>query len=738
MPVAIESRDEVAPSPVTPVRLLILGAGAVVTEYYMPALRALGWERDVLIVDPSARALESARAADSEVTLRQVDFRAALIDPAVTRLCGAAVIALPNSLHEEATQLALERQLHVLCEKPLALTGDACRRLAHAATQATRTLAVGMVRRLLPSLAMLRQALDQGLIGNLTAIDVEDGEPYAWLSDSGASFRRENGGVLADIGVHYLDFVEEIGGCLSPHRYSDDWQGGVEANLVYELTTQSGVPVRLALSRTRRLHNTLVCRGERGELVVDKDVFDSCLWRSFTTDTNTRLVPERWSGGGSATLESAFARQLEDFDTSIRSGTPPAVSAERAASTIELIDWAYRHRATLPVPVEEPDKPTGRRLPEGRVFVTGATGFIGRHLVESLFKDSNNNQVVTPVRNYRTCAEIARYPVQMPRLDLTDYTAVAAALAEARFVFHLAYGREGPEAERVTVEGTRNVVEGAIAAGCESVVVLSTIYVFGQPQGKVDETWPYQPVGGSYGTSKARTEQWCLKRAESSPSTRIVILNPSCVYGPGGNTYSEMPVRMARERTFCWIEHGRGAANYIYVDNLIDAMLLAATSTQAHGQRFIVNDGCTTWRTFFSHLLGEQADRLASYTRPQLQALHRNRRRPGLLDVVRIALDTQQLRSAVRQTLLGEVTLSTLDRVAPGVLDRVRRRPLAPLRSQPVSTPATSRPPVWLADLFGPAGTAFVADRAQRVLGWAPRVTLEAGMTATRRWTDGV
>jgi nucleoside-diphosphate-sugar epimerase len=280
------------------------------------------------------------------------------------------------------------------------------------------------------------------------------------------------------------------------------------------------------------------------------------------------------------------------------------------------------------------------------------------------------------------------------------------------------------------------VVEAAIAAGCESVVVLSTIYVFGHPTAYVDETWPYGPVGGVYGTSKAAMERWCLKRAESSPSTRIVVLNPSCVYGPGGTTYSEMPVLMARERTFCLIDAGRGAANYTYVDNLIDAMLLAATSRQAHGQRFIVNDGCTTWRTFFEHLIGEEADRLPSYTRPQLQALHHNRQRPGLLDVVRIALNNQQLRSALRQTLLGEVTLSTLDRVAPRALDRMRRRRPAAFVRPPASTIGSPVPPVWLAELFGPARTTFASDRARRVLGWTPRVPLDAGMTATRTWVD--
>ena len=72
-------------------------------------------------------------------------------------------------------------------------------------------------------------------------------------------------------------------------------------------------------------------------------------------------------------------------------------------------------------------------------------------------------------------------------------------------------------------------------------------------------------------------ERWCLSRSASSSPTRIVILNPSCVFGPGGSTYSEMPHRMAKSGSFCWIEQGRGIANFCFVDNLVDAVLLAAS-----------------------------------------------------------------------------------------------------------------------------------------------------------------
>src|SRR5262249_34675631 len=159
-------------------------------------------------------------------------------------------------------------------------------------TQHERVLAAGMVRRLLPSFEMLRQALHQGLIGELAEIDVEDGEPYAWSSDSGAAFQPENGGVPADMGGHYLAPIEKRGGETQPVTYGDDAQGGVEANLDYALrTTTGGVPIRLRLSRTRRLRNTFVCRGRLGVLVVDKTRFDGCWWQSAQTGSETWLQP---------------------------------------------------------------------------------------------------------------------------------------------------------------------------------------------------------------------------------------------------------------------------------------------------------------------------------------------------------------------------------------------------------------------------------------------------------------
>jgi nucleoside-diphosphate-sugar epimerase len=86
-------------------------------------------------------------------------------------------------------------------------------------------------------------------------------------------------------------------------------------------------------------------------------------------------------------------------------------------------------------------------------------------------------------------------------------------------------------------------------------------------------------------------ERWCLARAQKALPTRIVILTPTCVFSPGGGAYISQPVELACNRQFCWIDGGTGLCNYTYVENLVDAMLAAARRPEAHGNRFIINDG---------------------------------------------------------------------------------------------------------------------------------------------------
>jgi nucleoside-diphosphate-sugar epimerase len=374
------------------------------------------------------------------------------------------------------------------------------------------------------------------------------------------------------------------------------------------------------------------------------------------------------------------------------------------------------------------------------VVVTGGTGFIGGHLVERLY-ELGFGEVCVPVRNYQTCSEVARFPVKMPKVDLLDYRDVKKAVSGAKFVFHLAYGKEGYRAWRVTIKGSANVVNAAIECGAECVVILSTMYVFGHPDSasQVDESWHYQPAGGEYGHSKAKMERRCLRRSASSGATRIVILNPSCVYGPRGSAYTQLPIQMSKEGSFCWIEEGRGVANYNFIDNLIDAIILAAGCKDAHGQRFIINDGFCSWRDFLKPLLGDAGANLASFSKEEL--VDKNRQEPvGIKDIIsHLANDLELIALINRLPLVGsskKLLLRCSPKLRATFLDMQRPNPKLSWAKQSV-LPATV-PPVWLAELFGPTKTRFSSEKAKKVLGWRPLVSLEEGQEKTKGWLESI
>ena len=337
---------------------------------------------DVRVVDRAADALCALAARYPGTKTERADFQTVLDEPNLVAQFDGVVIALPNASHENATSCALRRGLHVLCEKPFALSRVACLRLRDEARAAARVLAVSMVRRLLPSIEAARQAIARGLIGELLSLDFEDGQPYAWMSDSGEFFRKENGGVLADMGVHYLDLAREFAaGTLIPSKYTDDYAGGVEANAVLELQSETGRTIRIALSRTRRLRNTLIFHGTRGDLSVAKGVDASCEWRPSGEEAGITLSPVRPFANGDwpNTLTSCFAQQLHEFREAIRRGTDPRVGAEEAAGAATIVEWAYGQRRMF---AQSEPRLAGNRqmLGSGLACVTGGTGFIGSYV----------------------------------------------------------------------------------------------------------------------------------------------------------------------------------------------------------------------------------------------------------------------------------------------------------------------------------------------------------------------
>lgn len=701
----------VSPSALTP-HVLVLGGGAVVRECFAPALASLGLSARTTIADP----VNATPDAFPGFTVDAADFREVLARS--DRPWTHCVVALPNALHVEAVTLALQRGLHVLCEKPLSLSSTECAALQEEAARCNRLLGVNMVRRLFQSVEVTARALAFGWLGELQSVSIAHGGAYGWPIASLAPFLPVNGGVLADMGVHYLDLAHRLVGPLRARRYADDWRGGVESECRFELETTSGVPVDLTLSRLGPLANEIVLTGTRGRVRLGVDTMDRAEF--LPLDGNESAVVLTTDEMGGTSFVGYFTEQMRRF-----LANQVDVTADVAAQTAALMEWAYASRSMPAIDRTPP------RLEAGRVLVTGATGFIGVHLLDRL-TSAGSGPVTVTYRSFASCASVSRFPVEYARLDLLTPGDLRALVRGHRYVFHLAVSRNAETERQVTVEGTKRLVEACIAEGVESIVILSTMYVMGHQAGDIDETSPYKPIGGSYGTAKAEMEQWVIERARTSPS-RLTVLIPTCVYGPGGDTYTEGPVAFAREGRFAWIEQGQGIANIVYVGNLVDAMVRAAITPAAHGERFIISDESLTWRTFLTPLLGPWAAQVPAPSAEAFEAMcHVVDTPTGVTDIARAILRSPEVWDAVTRTRAATALRPLVKRYAPTVV-RLRRkaRPFSPPVTQPPAVP-----PLWLRDVFGPASARFRSDKAARLLGWTPTTSTSDALALTSAWLE--
>lgn len=236
-------------------------------------------------------------------------------------------------------------------------------------------------------------------------------------------------------------------------------------------------------------------------------------------------------------------------------------------------------------------------MPRVKVFVTGALGFIGRALSDRW------RQAGAQVSGVDRVADPARGVVAG---DVLDPSAWAAQAAGADIVVHTAalVSNEIPHRRlwEINVLGTRRVVEVAAAAGAGRFVHLSSIAAFGfELDGDVPETHPVQPNRNPYVDTKIASEQVVLQ-AHAAGELVCTVVRPADVYGPGSRPWTVLPVRMLQRRQFLLPAWGRGCFSPVYVDNLVDGVVLAAERPEGAGQVFTISDGTTIpAKEFFGH-----------------------------------------------------------------------------------------------------------------------------------------
>ena len=240
-------------------------------------------------------------------------------------------------------------------------------------------------------------------------------------------------------------------------------------------------------------------------------------------------------------------------------------------------------------------------MPEGPDLVTGATGFVGSHLVRSL--RLRGRPVRALVRPGTATDRLERLGVEVVPGDVTDLDGYAAAARGASRVFHVAgfvsfLREERVRLEAVNVGGVENAVKAARAGGASVLVVTSSVAAVGgsESPGEVDETHPWhgdESVG--YAATKRAGEQAALAAGRKG-GMRGLCVNPSVVLGPDDPRPSaggEYAIRAARGLRFC-VDM---VQSFVDARDLAEGQILAAEKGRS-GERYILSAASVPMREF--------------------------------------------------------------------------------------------------------------------------------------------
>ena len=230
-----------------------------------------------------------------------------------------------------------------------------------------------------------------------------------------------------------------------------------------------------------------------------------------------------------------------------------------------------------------------------KALVTGATGFVGSHLVERLLADGH--EVVATLRPTSDTRWLEGLPAERRVASLDDPESLRRAVEGAEWVFHVA-GLTRARSERVymatNAEGTRRLLEAAAEArSVQRFIYVSSLAAAGPSadgRALVEADEP-RPLPG-YGASKLAGERAV---AEFADRLAVAIVRPPAIYGPRDRNFTSL-FRAARRLGIAPVAGDKNKKlTLVYVGDLVECLVLAAANERAVGQTYFVGSGTHTW-----------------------------------------------------------------------------------------------------------------------------------------------
>ena len=586
-------------------RVGVIGAGHI-SEFHLQGLKRLESVDIVGITDLDVRQAES----------RAKQFGLHVFDSLESLLAvnpNAVHVLTPPATHADITIRSLEAGCHAFVEKPLATTVADCDRIIAAARQTAKT--VGVDHSLLrdPFTLKALELVQGGRIGDVLNVECHRSQDCPLYAGGPLPpYYQEGGFPFRDIGIHAFYQIEAFLGEIKEATWSYQ-QLGTDPNLEFDdwrvtLQCERGTAHVHLSWNIRPLQDLITIQGTKGTIRLDR------FGMKVTTKTENPL-PEHPQRAANALREGlqtflqvptnlgrivtknirryhGLQEMIANFYESLANNRQPLAAAEdarRIGYWVEQVAAAADRDKRRKIAERQP-----ARL-QAKTLVTGATGFIGGHLLNRLLEE-DSGQIRIFCR--RPVDELSKNPrIETIVGDLGDPDAVDRACAGIDRIYHVGGTVHGDCAEfrRGNVAATKNIVDSALKHGVTQLVYVSSLSVLHSAaftsEKMITESWPLEPNAeerGHYTQTKLEAEQ-IVTHAVKNHNLPAVILRPAEVIGAGAPLLSSGVAKRLRDYLVI-LGDGTLAVPLVNVHDLIDAIQMSVQRGITDGSIYQIVD----------------------------------------------------------------------------------------------------------------------------------------------------
>lgn len=600
-------------------RVGIVGAGYI-ASWHADAIRATPGLRLAAVCDP---ATEAAAGLAASYGIAAFDDLQVMIDAGV---CDAVHILTPPHLHRDLALQCLRAGLHVLVEKPAALSVAELREMAEGAAQAGKVLGVCHNFLALPSFRRLQALRDNGGLGLVSGVQVNWSLPLPPLRSGpyGIWLMRDTRNLLLELGPHPFSLATELLGPIKvDHVALGQWidiPGGGRRPQSWRILARAGdVDLTIALSLVETFDDrSVTVRGSSGMARLDYAADTLVVSRDNTSELVLNPLRKELAQAGQHLREGvvnalrqagslnqkspyglSFRGTVAGFYGGIRKNSPdPRFTPEKAMLAMQGIEDALA--ALLPLPTA-PAVPAGQPAP--RVMVIGGTGFIGRNLTRRLVEKGHDVRVLSRGRS-GPFADIADR-VELVGASLQDEEGLARAMQGIDCVFNLArsHDHSWESALKNDVGTALRIARAAQAAGVGRLVYTGTIasYDMSDPAQVITEDTPFGDLErrNLYARSKAECERQLLAHRVQG-GVPLVIARPGIVVGDGGPLQHWGIGRWHGAGAVRLWGSGRNILPFVLADDTSDGLIAMMERPEAVDQSFnLTGQPLLTGRDYF-------------------------------------------------------------------------------------------------------------------------------------------